>query len=107
MCSTNISMIESVSAATSLASTDRRKIKKKNENILFTPAQDQLKTMSNFFNIATSKLTADFNSESQTVFSKHRTCTDSHEIKRLKKVKNDERVALFCKRVRKYGKDRV
>ena len=63
--------------------------------------------MKDFFNSAAAKLITEFNSESPAALIKDSTFTDSNKIKRLKKVKNDERVMLFCERFRKHRKRKV
>ena len=57
----------------------RYKIKGSKDDSPFAPAQDQLKTMSDFFNSAASKLTADFNSEGPVALSEDSTKTDINE----------------------------
>ena len=55
---------------------------KSNSNNPFTPTQEQLKSMDEFFNSAATKLTSDFNRES--AFASSTKNVDNHGVKRSK-----------------------
>ena len=97
--STNLTTGENASTTSALSSNGKgsEKSKKNNNNgNPFTPIQDQLESMNEFFSSATSKLTSEFNNESN--FASPTNNLDNHKIKKLKlKLKAMKESHAFAK----------